>query len=224
MGSTVAAHPARVVDHDPTPHSAATLSKMQAHRPLARRGWRLIAGGSALALLAACTTESAPTAPAFTAIAAPTPSMTTLDAVAPALGATRLPEGPTASASRVSDGVRFPIPVGGAKEVAREVLDGHNRRYDGGVAVSATRPVHLLAQVRCTGLGGPTRATLLVTTETTSVLGAPNESRVLARREVLCNGRALSLDLGSKLRGAAGVTLVEPADEGLKGYVLLVKS
>lgn len=124
----------------------------------------------------------------------------------------------------MSDGPRFPIPVGGAEEVAREVLDGHNRRSGSGVAVSATRTVHLLAQVRCIGLGGPTRATLLVTTETTSVLGAPNQSRVLARREVSCNGRPLSLDLGSKLRGAAGVTLVEPADEGLKGYALLVRS
>lgn len=196
--------------------------KMQDLRPPASRGWRLLVCGAALALVAACTTEPGPTTPAFTA--APTPSMTTLDAVAPALGATRLPEGSTASGSRVSDGPRFSIPVGGAKEVAREVLDGHNGRYGSGVSVSATRPVHLLAQVRCIGVGGPTRVTLLVTTGTISVLGAPNESKVLARREVSCNGRPTSLDLGNKLRGAAGVTLVEPADEGLKGYALLVRS
>ncbi len=88
----------------------------------------------------------------------------------------------------------------------------------------SSAPVRLLAEVRCLGVGGPTTATLLVTTGTYSVLGAPDQSQVLARRQVSCDGRPLRLNLGAELRGAAGVVLVEPVNEGLRGYALLVRS
>lgn len=188
---------------------------------LARRVLTAVACGTGLALLTGCTTSQAPTVPALTSIRAstPTPSMT-------ALGAT----GPETSPASVrqeggSDDVGFTVPAPSPKEVARMVLSQDGSGSGSGLdAGPSARPVRLLAELRCLGVGGSTSATLLVTTGTYSVLGAPDQSQVLARRQVSCDGRPRSLNLGAALKGPAGVGLVGPANEGLRGYVILVRS
>lgn len=178
-----------------------------------------IAAGSTL--LAACTTGAASTvlAPNRIQPSTPSPSMTTVGVSGPETGAAAITSGGGPDDAGPAAPTRRP------KEVARTVLSQHSTASESEVDSGASSaPVRLVAEVRCVGVDGATNATLLVTTGTYSVLGAPDQSQVLARRGVSCDGRPHRLDLGAALKGAAAVVLVEPADEHLRGYALLVRS
>ncbi len=193
----------------------------RARPPIVTRWLAAAAIGAGSTLFAACTTGGASTALPRGRIQPATPSlsMTTLGVSAAETGtATMTPGGGP-------DDARLAAPTRRPKEVARTVLSQHSTQSESEVDSGASStPVHLVAEVRCVGVGGATSATLLVTTSTYSVLGAPDQSQVLARRQVSCDGRVLRLNLGAALKGAAGVVLVDPADERLRGYALLVRS
>lgn len=175
--------------------------------------------GIGLALMAGCTYEAAPTRPTFTAIAAPAPAMTTL------VGGAFETSPPAAPPDGAIDDVGLIAPAATSKEVARtELSKNHSGSMSGSAAGTSRHPVHLLAWVRCLGVGGPTKATVLISKMSFSVLGAPDQTQVLARRPVSCDGSRVTLDLGTALTGAAGISLVEPDGDGLRGYALLVRS
>lgn len=175
--------------------------------------------GVGLAVMAGCTYEAAPPRPTFTAIAGPTPSMTTL-----ATG-TFETSPPAAPPDGALDDLGLTAPAATSKEVARtELSQSHSGSMSGSAAGTSRHPVHLLAWVRCLGVGGPTKATVLISKMSFSVLGAPDQTQVLARRPVSCDGSRVTLDLGTALPGAAGISLVEPDEGGLRGYALLVRS
>ncbi|MEO6997527.1 MAG: hypothetical protein ABI112_05540 [Terracoccus sp.] len=195
--------------------------RTRVHPPMAARGLAIVAFATGLALLTACTTSEAPVVSPVTRIQplTPTPSMTTV-------GATGLETSPASDAPEgAPDDAGLTAPAPSPKEVARVVISQNHTESESGLDAAASgAPVRLLAKVRCLGVGGPTSATLLVTTGTYSVLGAPDQAQVLARRQVSCDGKPLRLDLGATLKGAAGVVLVEPANEGLRGYAILLRS
>ena len=108
------------------------------------------------------------------------------------------------------------------KEIAREVL-GADRRSSTGSTSSTDPPPHRpdwppfeRRSAASAWVGRSTRRCWLPV-RTVSVLGDPNQSAVLARRQVSCDGRSLRLNFGSGLSGAAGIVLVGSVNEGLRG-------
>lgn len=185
---------------------------------LASRPLRAVATAFAIAACAACTSAESPVATASASATTPAPSMTTIG-TSPGLAPR-----PAASGTPF-DGldVGMTVPRTGPTELARSVIGNSGTEWNSFDAPRTKRPARLVATVRCVGVGGPVGASIVVT-KGPFVGPAPDGRNVLARRQVECDGKVARIDVGAAPQGDMGIDLVEPADEALRGYALLVRS
>ncbi|MEO5745841.1 MAG: hypothetical protein ABIQ53_14790 [Terracoccus sp.] len=188
---------------------------------LVNRPLRAVATAFAIAVCAvcaACTSAESPLVTASASATAPSPSMTTI-------GATDGPApSPPASGAPFGDlDVGLTVPRTSSTELARSVIGDSGTEWNSFDPSRTKRPARLVATVRCVGVGGPVGASIVVT-KGPFVGPAPDGRNVLARREVECDGKAANLDVGAAPQGDVGIDLVEPADQALRGYALLVRS
>ena len=185
---------------------------------LASRPLGAVATAFAIAACAACTGAESPLVTASASAATPAPSMTTIGT----------PAGPTpspAASGAPFDGpdVGMTVPRTSSTELARSVIGNSGTEWNSFDAPRTQRPARLVATVRCVGVGGPVGASIVVTKG--PIVGPePDRRNVLARRQVECDGKVARIDVGAAPQGDMGIGLVEPADEALRGYALLVRS